>query len=824
MFSSISTKSKPSSDRDIYGGLTEKVAKQKLDKFGLNQLKQKNKISPFKIILDQFKDILVIILLISTGISIMMGEITEAITIIVIVLINATLGFIQEFRTEKSMEALKKLSAPNARVIRDGKMCSIPASNLVPDDLIILEAGDKVPADSKVIETASFFVDESLLTGESVSVEKSVNNTSKQGNSSNVYMGTIVMQGRAKAIVHSTGMNTEMGKIANMLQNIKEESTPLQKKLAQLGTFIAYSCLAICIVITLVGILRGEPAFEMLLVGISLAVAAIPESLPAIVTIALALGVQRMLKRNALVRKLSAVETLGCSSVVCSDKTGTLTENKMTVTKMYTYNNLIDVTGNGFVPKGKFLSNGNPINALNIEPIKLSLEIASICNNSELYEKEINNNKKKGIISKIYNLPSAADLWTIEGDPTEGALLVVAHKAGLSSNVISRNFQRISEIPFDSNRKCMSVICNNSQGNKMMFTKGAPDIMINKCNKIYTSNGVMELSSNIKRDIIRTNEELASQALRVLCVAYKQLSSNSSLKEREEDLIFVGLMGMIDPPRQEAFIAIKKCKRAGIKPVMITGDHKITAIAIAKQLGIYKDGDKVFTGSELDEINETQLNKLVNEVSVYTRVSPRHKLMIIKALKRNGHIVAMTGDGVNDAPAIKEADIGVAMGISGTDVTKEASAMILLDDNFATLIAAIEEGRVIYKNIRKFIRYLLSCNIGEVLTMFIGIMMGMPLPLIPIQILCVNLLTDGLPAIALGVDPPIENEMLNKPRRAKDSIFSHGLLWLIVFRGILIGISTLVTFAVLLKSTNNVDIARTRSLFNISYDSINTCF
>lgn len=824
MFSSISTKSKPSSDRDIYGGLTEKVAKQKLDKFGLNQLKQKNKISPFKIILDQFKDILVIILLISTGISIMMGEITEAITIIVIVLINATLGFIQEFRTEKSMEALKKLSAPNARVIRDGKMCSIPASNLVPDDLIILEAGDKVPADSKVIETASFFVDESLLTGESVSVEKSVNNTSKQGNSSNVYMGTIVMQGRAKAIVHSTGMNTEMGKIANMLQNIKEESTPLQKKLAQLGTFIAYSCLAICIVITLVGILRGEPAFEMLLVGISLAVAAIPESLPAIVTIALALGVQRMLKRNALVRKLSAVETLGCSSVVCSDKTGTLTENKMTVTKMYTYNNLIDVTGNGFVPKGKFLSNGNPINALNIEPIKLSLEIASVCNNSELYEKEINNNKKKGIISKIYNLPSASDLWTIEGDPTEGALLVVAHKAGLSSNVISRNFQRISEIPFDSNRKCMSVICNNSQGNKMMFTKGAPDIMINKCNKIYTSNGVMELSSNIKRDIIRTNEELASQALRVLCVAYKQLSSNSSLKEREEDLIFVGLMGMIDPPRQEAFIAIKKCKRAGIKPVMITGDHKITAIAIAKQLGIYKDGDKVFTGSELDEINETQLNKLVNEVSVYTRVSPRHKLMIIKALKRNGHIVAMTGDGVNDAPAIKEADIGVAMGISGTDVTKEASAMILLDDNFATLIAAIEEGRVIYKNIRKFIRYLLSCNIGEVLTMFIGIMMGMPLPLIPIQILCVNLLTDGLPAIALGVDPPIENEMLNKPRRAKDSIFSHGLLWLIVFRGILIGISTLVTFAVLLKSTNNVDIARTRSLFNISYDSINTCF
>jgi Ca2+-transporting ATPase len=813
---------------DTYGGLTEKEAKQKLEKFGFNKLEEKNKISPIKIILGQFKDILVIILLISTVISIVMGEITEAVTIIIIVLINATLGFAQEYRTEKSMEALKKLSAPNARVIRDGRMTSIPALNLVPGDLIILEAGDKVPADGKLNETSSFFVDESLLTGESLSVEKCVNsssiNNSKQSNSGNVYMGTIVMQGRGKAIVESTGMNTEMGKIANMLQSIAEESTPLQKKLAQLGKFIACSCLIICFVITFVGIFRGEPAFEMLLIGISLAVAAIPESLPAIVTIALALGVQRMLKRNALIRKLSAVETLGCSSVVCSDKTGTLTENKMTVTKIYTYNNMIDVTGNGFVPNGKFLSNGTQINALNIESIKLSLEIGSVCNNSELYQKEVNNVKKKGVMSKIFNLPSVSELWTIEGDPTEGALLVVAYKAGINSSVISKDFHRTYEIPFDSNRKCMSVICNNSQGIKMMFTKGAPDIMINKCTKIYTNNGLEELTLNVKKEIIKINENLASQALRVLCVAYKQLSNNcDNSKEKEENLIFVGLIGMIDPPRQEAFVAIKKCKRAGIKPIMITGDHKITAIAIAKQLGIYTDGDKVFTGSELDEINEKDLNKLVNEVSVYTRVSPRHKLMIIRALKRNGHIVAMTGDGVNDAPAIKEADIGVAMGISGTDVTKEASSMILLDDNFATLIAAIEEGRIIYNNIRKFIRYLLSCNIGEVLTMFVGIMIGMPLPLIPIQILCINLLTDGLPAIALGVDPPIENEMLNKPRRAKDSIFSHGLLWLIIFRGILIGISTLLVFSILLRSTNNLNIARTRSLFNTSINSINTC-
>ncbi|MDD2378184.1 MAG: cation-translocating P-type ATPase [Bacilli bacterium] len=800
MFSFNSIKAKFNTDRSSYEGLTEKEAKQRLEKYGFNTLKEKAKISKIKIIADQFKDILTIILLISTVISLIMGDTVEAITIIIIVFINATLGFIQEYRTEKSMEALKKLSAPHARVVRDGKITNIPASNIVPDDLIILEAGDKIPADGKVIEVASFYVDESLLTGESISVEKNISSCP------NVYMGTIVMQGRAKVIVKSTGMNTEMGKIANMLQGITEEATPLQKRLEELGKFIAYLCLGICIFITLIGIIRGEPIFDMLLVGISLAVAAIPESLTATITICLALGVQRMLKRNALIRKLSAVETLGCSSVVCSDKTGTLTENKMTVTKMYTYNNLINVTGNGFNPSGKFLNNNIQINPLDIESIKLSLEISGVCNNSELSKKDISNIKKKGIASKIYNLPSISELWTIEGDPTEGALLVVAHKAGLNNNVLSKKYRRIDEIPFDSNRKCMSVICSDTKGSKLMFTKGAPDIVINKCTKMYTDRGIIELTSNIKRDIIKINENLASEALRVLCVAYKELSSSSS---KEEDLVFVGLIGMIDPPRQEAFIAIKKCILAGIKPVMITGDHKITAIAIAKQLGIYKDGDKVLTGIELDKIDEKQLQKLVKDVSVYSRVSPRHKLMIIKAFKKNNHIVAMTGDGVNDAPAIKEADIGVAMGISGTDVTKEASSMILLDDNFATLIAAIEEGRIIYKNIRKFIRYLLSCNIGEVLTMFVGILLGMPLPLIPIQILSVNLLTDGLPAIALGIDPSIENEMKNKPRKSKEGIFSQGLLWLIVFRGIVIGFTTLLVFGSFLKATGNLDIART---------------
>ncbi|MCX8129091.1 MAG: calcium-translocating P-type ATPase, SERCA-type [Clostridia bacterium] len=800
-----------------YAGLTEKEARQKYEKYGPNTLSEKKKISAFKIFFEQFSDFMVIILLACTVISAFMGEMTEAITIIAIVVVNAVLGFVQEYKTEKTMEALKGLAAPTARVIRDGELLDIPAEQIVPGDLVVLETGDRVPADATLIEANSLQLDEALLTGESLPVEKHVGASAKRNDTesdkgSSVYMGTIVTSGRGKAIVNATGMFTEMGRIADLIQNIEDEQTPLQRRLDSLGKFIVYGCLLICAIVSVTGILRGLELFTMLLSGISLAVAAVPEGLPAIVTIALALGVQRMLKRNALIRKLPAVETLGCASVICSDKTGTLTENKMTVRKIYVAESMVEVKGSGFNFDGSFTVNGKEINPQKSNALKLALEIGAVCNNAKLLKTNV---RDGGAFTKLKSIVSRSERWETNGDPTEGALLVAAGKAGLTVDALESIYFRVDEIPFDSDRKYMTVICNKNK-ETFAFTKGAPDVIIEKCTKMMTANGIIELNPILRRSILKVNDSMAGEALRVLGVAYRRLDYGSYKQSgADRDLIFVGLVGMIDPPRKEVIEAVQKCKMAGIKPVMITGDHKITATAIAKELRIYSDGDKVLTGAELEQLDENRLGKLAEEVSVYARVSPKHKLMIVKALKKLGHIVAMTGDGVNDAPAVKEADIGVSMGITGTDVTKEASSMILMDDNFATIVAAIEEGRVIYNNIRKFIRYMLACNIGEVLTMFLGMLIGLPLPLLPIQILWVNLVTDGLPAIALGLDPPEKDIMMRPPRGAKEHIFSNGLLNLILLRGIVIGLSTLAVFMSIMYFTADIETARTGAFLTL---------
>ncbi len=768
-------------------GLTSSEAAKRLKQYGPNALKSGKKIHPLAIFFGQFKDVLIIILLAATVISFIMGETTEAIAIIVIVIVNAFLGFIQEYRTEKTMEALKSMAAPTCRVTRDGEIKELPSSSLVPGDHILLDSGDRVPADARLISAYSMKADESILTGESVPADKSAG---KGGDTEVVHMGTIITSGRGDAVVTATGMNTEMGKIAGMLGEIKESQTPLQKRLNQLGKFLAIGCLAICAIVAVTGVLKGENILDMLIVGISLAVAAVPEGLPAIVTISLALAVGRMVKRKALIRKLHAVETLGCASVICSDKTGTLTENRMTVRQMYTGDKLYDISGDGYSDIGEFTVSGKRDDPLFSQGAKMALITAAVCNNSEI-------KTQSGKIS-------------VYGDPTELALLAAAKKSGVNTAGV----RRINEIPFDSDRKRMSVTVNIG-GRGYILTKGAPDIVLGLCTHVSTSAGIVPLTRELRSRILTQNEKMGASALRVIGTAYRETKPYEQGESAEHSLVFTGLFGMIDPPRKAAYKAVRVCRAAGIKPVMITGDHRLTAVAIAKDLKIYRDGDSVYTGQELDAMDDAALARAVRKASVFARVSPRHKLRIVRAFQKNGHIVAMTGDGVNDAPAVKEADIGVSMGMTGTDVTKEAAGVILLDDNFATLIAAVEEGRVIYRNIRKFIRYLLSCNVGEVLTMFVGMLLSFPVVLLPIQILWVNLATDGLPAIALGLDPPDDDVMQHPPRRADEGVFSGGLLFKIVFRGILIAACTLCTFWVIRISGGSLEAARTGAFMTL---------
>lgn len=769
-------------------GLSQEEAEKRLAQVGSNELIHARKKSHLRAFLGQFADFMVLVLLIAAVISFLLGETADAVTIFAIIFLNAVLGFVQEYRAEKSLKALQDIVAPEALVYRGGQLQKIPAKALVPGDVVQIQSGDVVPADLRLFETIQLELQEAALTGESDAVRKVsqsiVQSDAVLGERKNMaFMGTVVTKGLGLGIVVDSGMETEMGKIAGMLQNTAEGQTPLQKRLAHMGKWLVIFCILIVAVVVVVGISHGEEPYQMFLVGVSLAVAAIPEGLPAIVTVALAVGVQRMLKERAIVRRLPAVETLGCATVICSDKTGTLTQNAMTVSKIFADGHQFEVTGQGYQPEGEIQGQQRQRKRGETDGLLTLLQCAALCNNASLFQE-----KTRGYKDQRYKMM---------GEPTEGALLTMAAKGGLWREGLDKQWQRVYELPFDSVRKRMSVICKYSQRHRV-FSKGAPDWYLENCHHILWQGEVLPLTTEIKEAVRKAHDQMAAQSMRVLAFAYKDVEVRSDWSQEEQQLeqglILLGLTGMVDPPRKEALAAVQQCHQAGIKAVMITGDHKTTAQAIASTLAIYQPGDQILTGAELDAMNDKKLIKIIEKVSVYARVTPEHKLRIVNLLKERGHIVAMTGDGINDAPAIKAADIGVAMGRSGTEVTKEASDMILSDDNFATIVSAVREGRGIYDNIRKFIRYLLSCNIGEVLTMLLASLMGLPIPLLPIQILWVNLVTDGLPAMALSVDPIDRDVMQRKPRSPQESIFAHGLAYKIMMRGMLIGAGTLAAY------------------------------
>ncbi|MDD4954540.1 MAG: calcium-transporting P-type ATPase, PMR1-type [Candidatus Omnitrophica bacterium] len=771
-------------------GLTAECAAKLLVEFGPNQLEEKKKISPWQIFFEQFKDFIVLVLMGAAIVSGFLGEWVDALAIIAIVILNAILGFIQEYRAEKSLAALKKLSSPSSKIIREGEHKIIPSSGLVPGDLIELEAGDNIPADSRVTwHTSNFNVAEASLTGESTPVAKALHALKEKDvpladRANMVYMGTSVTSGKARAIVTQTGMRTELGKIATMVQEIDEETTPLQKKLEQFGKWIVYLCFALVALVFILGILRGGKILDMFLTAVSLAVAAIPEGLPAVVTIALALGVQRMVKRHALIRKLPSVETLGCATVICSDKTGTLTKNEMTVQAAFTYGRLFKITGIGYEPNGEFLLDGKKIESSQYPDLTKVLASGVLCNAAAL----VKNN----------------DGYKIIGDPTEGAILTCAAKAAILKEAKEKEFTFVDEIPFDSERKKMTVVRNAVSGGKIAFVKGAPDVLLKDCSAIEENSTVRKLSQEDRQKILKMNNDLANSAMRVLAIAYREVLPDEKIEAEtiENNLIFSGLLAMIDPPREEVRHAIAQCKTAGIKTVMITGDHKNTAVAIAKDLGFFTQGSIALSGEELDKLSDEEFRNEIEKIPVYARVSPENKLRIVRAWHKRHEVVAMTGDGVNDAPAVKEADIGVSMGITGTDVTKEVSDMVITDDNFASIVSAVEEGRGIYENIKKFIHYLLSCNAGEILVMFVASLIGWPVPLLPIHILWVNLVTDGLPALALGVDPVDPNIMQKPPRPVNEAVVTKQRATLMLIQGTFIAFCSLLAFALVLFIEN----------------------
>ncbi|MEH7502389.1 calcium-translocating P-type ATPase, SERCA-type [Neobacillus drentensis] len=771
-------------ETDFSSGLSQEEVKKRINLHGLNELDEGEKQSALLLFFSQFKDFMVLVLLAATLISGLLGEYIDAIAIIAIVIINGFLGFFQERRAEKSLQALKELSAPQVSALRNGQWIKIPSKEIVIGDILKFTSGDRIGADVRVIESKSLEIEESALTGESVPVSKHIESLTNPnpgiGDMENIaFMGTMITRGSGIGVVIATGMKTAMGQIADLLQNAESQDTPLQRRLEQLGKILITVALLLTVLVVVVGVIRGHDIYEMFLAGVSLAVAAIPEGLPAIVTVALSLGVQKMIKKNAIVRKLPAVETLGCASVICSDKTGTMTQNKMTVTHLWSGGQTWTVDGVGYQPRGNFYRKDRTINPKDEKALQQMLIFGMLCNHSDLVIKD--------------------DDFILDGDPTEGALLVSAMKAGFDRPKLLDEFTIINEFPFDSARKMMSVHVKDKQGRHFIITKGAPDVILDISESVLWDERTQFLNKETQLKVQEAINGLASQALRTIAIAFKRIQANTiilSEREAEKNLTLIGIQGMIDPPRPEVKKAVKECKEAGIKTVMITGDHVITAKAIASQLGIITNKSRVIDGNALSKMSVEELEEVVDDVSVFARVSPEHKLKIVKALQNRGHIVAMTGDGVNDAPAIKAADIGVAMGITGTDVAKEASSLILLDDNFATIKAAIVEGRNIYENIRKFVRYLLASNVGEILVMLFAMILALPLPLIPIQILWVNLVTDGLPAMALGLDRPEENVMKRKPRSPNEGVFSRGLGWKVVSRGFLIGVVTLLSFMI----------------------------
>jgi Ca2+-transporting ATPase len=774
-------------------GLTTEEAAERLNKHGPNELIEKPRPGFLRMLLSQFNNFLVIILIVAAIVSLFLGEIIDAVAILTIVVLNAVVGVIQESKAEGALAALKKMAAPNAQVIRGGHQMTIPSRELVPGDVVLVDAGNYVPADMRLIESVNLKVEEASLTGESVPVDKNANVVLDKdiplGDRKNsAFMSTLVTYGRGRGLVTGTGMHTQIGEIAEMIQSFEEEDTPLQQKLDQLAKTLGITCLAICGIIFVYGLIRdthfgtifsdGFMAYlkteqkdivELFMTAVSLAIAAIPEGLPAVVTICLALGMQSMIRRHALIRKLPAVETLGCATVVCSDKTGTLTQNEMTVVQAWAGGKRFKITGEGYNPTGQFSIDGRSFDPGKDPDASFLLHAGLLCNDAKLEESGEGQGAKS---------------FRIVGDPTEGALVVAAAKSGILRNETEKLLRRVQEIPFDSDRKRRTTIhqmqtagedfCFNCPST-VAFVKGAPDIVLDLCNQILIDGKAIPITEEKKSEVLRINQDMARQALRVLSVAYRPLDGvpqECTCETVENKLTFVGLMGMIDPARPEVKLAVKVAQGAGLKSVMVTGDYKDTAEAIAREIGILTPGGRVLTGAELNKMSDEELSNIVDKVDVCCRVSPAHKTKIVDAFKARGHVVAMTGDGVNDAPALKRANIGVAMGITGTDVSKETADMVLTDDNYASIVSAIEEGRIIYSNIRKFVYYLISCNIGEILIIFIAMLAGLPMPLKPVQLLMLNLVTDGAPALALGLEKGDPDIMKRPPRPTKEPVIN----------------------------------------------------
>ena len=760
-------------------GLSSREAKERLEKYGYNELQKEKGVTILSLLLNQFKNALIVLLIFAAILSIFLGEFLDSMAMFGIIALTVILGFIQEYRAEKAIEALEKISAPTAKVLRDGKTVKIPAREVVPGDILLLEAGDIISADSRLIDVTSLQIDEASLTGESVPSKKIIEpfkeGTSVADQENMAFMSTIVTYGKGKSVVTKTGMETELGKIATSIQTTKEVKTPLQTKFAQMAKQIGVAVIALIIIIFLVGFFQGTVTWsKMFLFALSLTVAAVPNSLPVIVTVGLSLGTKRLAKSNMLIKKLPAAESLGSVTVICSDKTGTITKNQMTITEIYTDHQKIEVSGSGYEPKGNFFLNNKQINPKKLE---LLLRIGYLCNNAKLVEKK--------------------NRYEIIGDPTEGSLIVLGEKGKLSEKELKKNFSFIEELPFDADRKRMSVIFKNKQNRKIeAYIKGAPDLLLEKCDRILEHCRVRFLTRKDKREILKMNEVFARKALRVLGLAYRELrpSKEYNLKNVEKNLTFVGLVGMIDPPREEVKKSVAECREAGIRVMVITGDHAITTKAIAEKIGLFKKGDLILTGDDVEKMNDKELEDKIEKVRIIARALPIQKSRIVDALKKKGHQVAMTGDGVNDAPALKKADIGIAMGITGTDVAKEVSKGILVDDNFATIVNAISEGRNIYDKMIKSVRYLLSCNAGEIVAVFTAIMLKFPLPMIPLQILLMNLLTDDFPALGLGMESSEEAVMKRPPRDPKEKPITKPILILIVIFGLIMGLGTFFMF------------------------------
>jgi P-type Ca2+ transporter type 2C len=791
-------------------GLDDGQVEQRRARYGYNELEQAPPTPLWQRVVRQFSDLVIWILIAAAVISGALGEWIDAIAILAIVLLNGAIGFFQEERAERSLEALQKLSSPNAKALRTGQLASLPARELVPGDVIELEAGDYVSADARVVRSFGLRSQEAALTGESTPVDKQAEKALAAEaplaeRTNMVYMGTVISAGKARCVVTEIGMQTELGRIAGMLEHKEREPTPLQRRLAELGRILIVVCLLIVSAIFALQILRDGKFVEALLTAVSLAVAAVPEGLPAVVTICLALGLQRMVKRHALIRKLPSVETLGSVTVICSDKTGTLTRNEMTVLEVVAGGRHYDVSGVGYGGEGEFRERkaqsasaeraAPAVDPASQPDLLRALTIGAWCNNAQLLDENDQNSER------------------IIGDPTEAALLVAARKAGLPSVDSARHDRAIEyEIPFDSARKEMSVVVREPETGHVLYTKGAPEVILEHCISEWRDGQAVELSDPRRQELLELNAQMASRALRVLAVAFRpDPPPRGDNEDLETQLIFAGLMGMLDPPREEARQAVARCRAAGIRPVMITGDHPSTAEAVARELGMLQDGRRVVAGADVEHMTDEQLQQDVEHIGVFARATAEHKLRIIRAWKSRGQVVAMTGDGVNDAPAVHAADIGIAMGITGTDVTKEASDMVLTDDNFASIVSAVEEGRGIFDNIRKVLQFLLACNFGEILLMFISSLLGWPLPLLPVQLLWINLVTDGLPALALSLEKPEPGIMERPPRPAKESILSWEVGLSILAQGLLVAIVALVAFGVSYRSSGG-DAAYARSV------------